>query len=589
MTFILSAYLSSVSAKAQKNSSSIGLHPAYMVDNLNYGYINDNGKFVIGQQFQTAGEFSPDGYAIVQDTNWKWGVIDKSGSYIIPTIYNCINDFENGFAVVSMDNSYHQGIINKFGKVIVKPEYSPMNNFCDGIAIGIKSDNQGNFISYAFDTTGKQLFKCNGFLGTFNNGLAMLQDWETKLYGYVNKNGKLVIKQQYDYADNFRGGKAEVRKGSNYYDIDSTGKILRKRSMDDLYYQYHRFDNGFYTKYKEAFFTLYDSKGKVVVNKVNLLYDINTKLFAVSKHIDSNTFLDYNQIPTAIFNNSGKRLTDYIYYSITQLENGIIAVCNQNQTYLLGANLKEIGSFKKLQGVWNLSLSGNLIKATHNSIIRYYTKQGKLIFQSDGVITLNSGVKISSHLYTASYVSVTYPQIEWMNDNHIKDLLNTQIEAKFITDYVKSIPSSNSAYSISSSFNQIGDVLHIQATGSEGYRYRTSAAPKMIQADYYFDMKTGMEYKLDDLFENDSDYKTFIQSSVFHMDGDYQQYSNGSTEVSYDQITGFDVMKDKIHLYYLVYTLSGQPPYYCDLTYEQLDKFINKSGGFWQNILKFQK
>lgn len=587
--FVLTACLSSFSAKAREKSKSVDLHPAYMADNLNYGYIDDNGKFVIGQKFQAAGDFSPEGYAIVQTNNWRYGVIDKSGNYMIPAIYNDIRDFENGFAVFTGNNGSYQGIINMSGKVIVKPEYMQMNNFCDGVAVGLKYDNQGNYTSYAFDTTGKQLFSCNGFLGKFNNGLALLQDSKTRLYGYVNKSGMLVIKQQYNYANDFSDGKAEVRIGSDYYDINSTGNILRKKSEGEQNNLYHRFDNGFYLKREGSFMTLYDSRGRAVISNVSIIDKINAQLFEVTRHLDSGTFLYDNQVPKAIFDKTGKRLTDYIYCSITQLENGVIVLCTQNQTYLVDANLKEISSFPKLQGVWKLSLSGHLIKATYSNIIRYYTKQGKLIFQNDGITAVNGGVKISSHIYSGIYVGIIYPQIEEMNDKHIKNILNTKIKARFITDHVKSIPSSDSAYHISSSFSQIGDILHIKATGSEGSRYLTMAAPKTIQADYYFDMKTGVEYKFDDLFKNDSDYKSFIQSNVFHIDGNYQQWSNGSTQINYNKITGFEVMKDKIQLYYIVYAVYGQPTYYCDLTYEQLDKFIDKSSAFWQSIQKFKE
>jgi hypothetical protein len=46
-------------------------------------------------------------------------------------------------------------------------------------------------------------------------------------YGFVNKNGKEIIPLIYDAAEEFKAGKAKVKKGNEEFYIDKTGKRIR--------------------------------------------------------------------------------------------------------------------------------------------------------------------------------------------------------------------------------------------------------------------------------------------------------------------------------------------------------------------------
>jgi uncharacterized membrane protein len=48
-----------------------------------------------------------------------------------------------------------------------------------------------------------------------------------KMWGYVDKTGKIVIHPQFDDARNFSEGLAEVRIGKRWIFIDKTGKYVR--------------------------------------------------------------------------------------------------------------------------------------------------------------------------------------------------------------------------------------------------------------------------------------------------------------------------------------------------------------------------
>ena len=64
----------------------------------------------------------------------------------------------------------------------------------------------------------------------FSEGLARVRigDEKTGKWGYIDKEGKFVINPQFDCAEDFSEGLAKVKVGGKYGWIDKTGKIVRK-------------------------------------------------------------------------------------------------------------------------------------------------------------------------------------------------------------------------------------------------------------------------------------------------------------------------------------------------------------------------
>jgi hypothetical protein len=46
-------------------------------------------------------------------------------------------------------------------------------------------------------------------------------------YGFVDKNGKEAIPLIYEYAEEFKAGKAKVKKAGKEFYIDKTGKLIQ--------------------------------------------------------------------------------------------------------------------------------------------------------------------------------------------------------------------------------------------------------------------------------------------------------------------------------------------------------------------------
>ena len=47
-------------------------------------------------------------------------------------------------------------------------------------------------------------------------------------WGFIDTNGKLIVRMKYDGVEDFKGGKATVYKGDYTITIDKTGKEIRK-------------------------------------------------------------------------------------------------------------------------------------------------------------------------------------------------------------------------------------------------------------------------------------------------------------------------------------------------------------------------
>ncbi len=126
------------------------------------------------------------------------------------------------------------GFKDQNGKIIIAPKYTGAEDFSEGLACVSLNDVWG-FI----DETGKVVipFKYNAGYGTghkFSQGLAAVN--LNDKYGYIDKTGKTVIPFEYNEAWDFRSEKnydgtpkiyAHVRKGSDEFCIDKTGKRIR--------------------------------------------------------------------------------------------------------------------------------------------------------------------------------------------------------------------------------------------------------------------------------------------------------------------------------------------------------------------------
>lgn len=196
--------------------------------------------------------------------NGKWGYMDKKGNLVIDTIYDMAKVFtEEGIARVKKDSTEY--FIDKSGKILHSFEKTLSGYGLNRAAILDKHkkyliDKKGDMVAeinadiiYSFssddslatiikdnyaskiDTSGKIVLSTKyDNIGSFINGLAIAI--QNDKYGYIDKNGKEVIKVIYDGVINsFHEPKSKVRAvGSfkdniwviSYFDLD--GNLIGK-------------------------------------------------------------------------------------------------------------------------------------------------------------------------------------------------------------------------------------------------------------------------------------------------------------------------------------------------------------------------
>lgn len=221
-----------------------------------WGYIDLTGKLIIEPKFDNAKTFS-DGLAPVAD-GIKYGYVDRTGNWVIKPNYDMACPFVNGRAAVmtsdgtgflsiqSQSDIYKvQGgkwtYINKKGEVAFG-SFESCGIFYDGISPVALGPNQGKSVpdKWGFvDTNGKFVIKprfnnvhalsegmAAAQTGTWKNMGSGIKSWIPGKWGFINSKGKQVIESKFDAADPFSNGMASVRINDKWGYIDTTGNVV---------------------------------------------------------------------------------------------------------------------------------------------------------------------------------------------------------------------------------------------------------------------------------------------------------------------------------------------------------------------------
>lgn len=190
-----------------------------------FGYIDLRGNLVIPYRYWRAKEFS-EGLAPVAKSDGLWQYIDKKGQTVIPPAYSSAGIFSEGLAGVCTRKPSRCGFIGKDGKPAIPLRFGgKVKKFSSGLA-PVSNGSGWGFI----DRQGKLVlpFVHDDALG-FSQGLAPVKHKE--LWGYIDRSGKVVIPFRFESAYPFSDGRALVydknRYGGStrgYRYIDKTGK-----------------------------------------------------------------------------------------------------------------------------------------------------------------------------------------------------------------------------------------------------------------------------------------------------------------------------------------------------------------------------
>jgi len=211
-----------------------------IIKGLKFGYISRSGRIVVKPQFDSAGGFS-EGFARVE-INERYGFIDSSGRMAVKPIFNMANDFSDGLSAVKIPDGTCElcgewVYINKAGQVVIhtKPivgASSYVGDFSEGLASFYSEAGQPNFprnLPYGYiDKDGKVVIPAKfGHAEEFHEGLAAVaKDFMRTAWGYINQQGEYMIEPKFSEAGDFQDGLAHVRIGGKWGYIDKAGHMI---------------------------------------------------------------------------------------------------------------------------------------------------------------------------------------------------------------------------------------------------------------------------------------------------------------------------------------------------------------------------
>lgn len=355
------------------------------------GYITKEGKEVVPFEFDGLYKFDK-GLARAKKGE-KWGYVNRKGAEVIEIKYDKIAQMREGHAGVILNRRF--GFVNAQGKEVLSPSYQEIRYFDDGligakrndyygyidttgkVRIPFKYDEIGRFYEgicyvrkgrkYAFyKASGKALTKLwyedlsyaaaqhdEPYYGVdreyaFFEGLAMVR--RNGKFGYIDQNGKEVIRPQYDFAYPFSEGLAKVEKNGKYGFIDSKGRLAVDFQFKDFEIQIKEIDptqpskptfrNGYYDA------TGFFNKGYAVVSKGNKMGIIDQegnvvvpiKYDFVNQPAENGLVLVRNNWKYGYVNLEGKEVIPPFYEEAMSFSHGLAAVNKRGVWAFIDAN-----------------------------------------------------------------------------------------------------------------------------------------------------------------------------------------------------------------------------------------------------------
>lgn len=565
---------------------------------------------------------------IMDGTEKKWGYIDSKGDFAIRPVYEYAADFQkNGTAIVSENGMW--GLIDKSDRKIVEPGYVSLISSSDSTSIAF----DGNGKSFLLDRQGRLIFQTEGTIERASCGLSAFSkktENDDFLWGYINEEGRVVIEPTYLWAHPFVDDKALVEVSPGHYGVinkdgkligdlgkdnviamsDDTVIFLRNTGdyttrygyktldgeilLDAIYFDAQKFENGLAIvngaqDYSNKYGVI-NKKGEfVIAPKYSQITSLGEGIYAVPKAVDfyySGPFL-----AKALFDKTGKQLTDFKFYDVERVENGLISVTDDRSTYLVDNMGNEAGNLPKTPGIGNIRAYGKLYRVNADEALYYISQEGQMVWQSDNTAKLEGGLEIKQKSFRPDRcMLIFYPELAGMADLAVQKNINALLEDEFVKDR-------KGSYKEGDLYTETVDI-HFSSERNKnlliitkyGYYYPIGAAhgqPSM--EDYHIDLKTGKLYSLKDLFKKGVNYKyrltNIVRSRIAEMSeetGDTMFYDDDIGQINISN--NFVIKKDALVIYFQPYEIApyavGFPEF--SISFDLLDGLIDTQGEFWK-------
>ena len=195
-------------------------HVAAVSRNRLWGYIRDDGTFLLEPKFAELKEVYDGSDLVPAKKMGLWGYVSLDGEWQIEPIYGDAENF-NEFGVARVINDNKIGLISASGEVLFEPQFDNLWFDVNGIARVVKNGKYGFIKADGSIIVEPQQFD---YAASFYESAALVKI--DGLYGFIDENGDWLVKPKFDYAVSFYEGVAKVKCDSLYGFIDKNGDWL---------------------------------------------------------------------------------------------------------------------------------------------------------------------------------------------------------------------------------------------------------------------------------------------------------------------------------------------------------------------------
>jgi hypothetical protein len=574
----------SVSEPSGEEQNDNNLHPYIRGDGFRvmYGFADSKGNVVIEPAFKYAEPFYQCGLAPVTAADERKGLIDKTGKYVVHPEWDLIKysegtficykfegnyfhvydgtgtllfehyDYTEGFSegLMASYNEYKRGYLDKNGDLVLPLYYTRLGKFVNGIAEVAPSWMDP---TYYIDKYG------NDLTDIVSSGLSIFID-ARNMYGFKNNAGEIVIPADYSFATPFLNGYSIVKPADAYDErygvIDTNGSYV----LEPVYCGIQRLSNG---------------------------------LVAVGEKADDYDYIPYGYFDyclKALFTPDFKKTTNWIYYTVSDLDNENVCVSDGESIIFIDKDLNRSDSLPEIKGFGSFAWDNDLMRGYLNGKLTVIDKKGNVVSRASGDIDLGSGLIAEKQIRMPSpATTIAYPALTGMKDKELQERINDLIISLIADPREKYAyfngPEDTSVQDVGYSLSKKKDLLMID---QKGYMYYLGAAHDFsFRYTVYIDLATGAEYKLSDLFRQDSgvwDYLSTYVTEKIRESMDEMIYFEDS--VTIDPATKFALTDDGIDFYFnqgdIAANAAGMQVFH--VPYTDLADYLDTNGAFWKSF-----
>lgn len=212
------------------------------------GYINKNGREIIPPIFQICHPFYGN-FSLVKERD-KYKLINKNGKPIAFLKYDFVRNFFSGTAIAKTNNKWV--LVDSTSKELTPPYDDIKRAYNGGIAVKKSNkwaliDNKGNLLTdFIYDEVkiieNDDLHITSFWLAPFKYDQGFLSVSQNGKWGIINKDGKLIIKTEYDAVSPFTNGISYVKKDQKRAIVDSFGSLKTNFVYDYLQSDFYGLD-----------------------------------------------------------------------------------------------------------------------------------------------------------------------------------------------------------------------------------------------------------------------------------------------------------------------------------------------------------